>query len=275
MAGQYAAEKGLTAAAQGAQSRTVLNSDMVAPFGTRWAANWLRWGLWILFLGVGFHGAQLIILTLHGMLLQAIAIFVTGVIGYVFTGFLLGAVVALVATSLPRIAILPTSVLGGILRTGVIGFIIGIATSGTGIVQYMISHPSSDESSRAANTEIDQAFTSLQSCKGDIHNVFVTRGQNSQAVHLAYSDCDTAATGFAAMEHSKQYAALGARQRDELSFSEAYALFGRAGAEMRIGDLVASRTDFADSRSRLTLIIQHDEDSAITSKAQTLLDNIP
>lgn len=94
-------------------------------FGGRYLDNWLRWGLWILFLGVGFHGGELVALILHNDLATGLFMFVTGVIGYLVGGAILGALVAVIPTSFPGLRIFPTTIPMGMLRVFVIGFALG------------------------------------------------------------------------------------------------------------------------------------------------------
>ena len=103
------------------------------PFGKRFAANWLRWFVWLIFLGIGLYASQLIVLALHGAIAAGIVIFVTGVLGYIIGGIVIGALVALIAAAVPTLRIFPTTLAWGILRVVVIGSLLGLLANNTAL----------------------------------------------------------------------------------------------------------------------------------------------
>lgn len=67
-------------------------------FGNRFGEQLLRWWAWILAIGVGFQGGELLASPFFGLraIEYATITFVTGVIGYVIFGAVIGAVIALI-----------------------------------------------------------------------------------------------------------------------------------------------------------------------------------
>jgi uncharacterized membrane protein YagU involved in acid resistance len=94
--------------------------------GGRFARNWKRWYLWILFLGVGYHVGRLIAMGAHGKVLEGVAVFITGVASYVVFSLVFALVPAAVAAYAPRLRIFPTSIAGGIVRAVIAGLIVGV-----------------------------------------------------------------------------------------------------------------------------------------------------
>jgi hypothetical protein len=65
----------------------------------------------------------------RGHVEEGVIMLVTGVLGYVILGVFLAAVIAMIAAAFPKIRLLPTTVLGGVLRTITVGLILGLATA--------------------------------------------------------------------------------------------------------------------------------------------------
>jgi hypothetical protein len=88
--------------------------------------NWLRWFLWITAFGAGYHGGQMVMITMHGHFDMGVVIFTTGVMGYAIAGVILGAVIALLVTLVPKLRIAPTTLAMGAIRIVIIGLALGI-----------------------------------------------------------------------------------------------------------------------------------------------------
>lgn len=95
-------------------------------FGQRFLTNLVRWYVWVVLLGTGYHTGQLAVIATHGLLARGLVIFATGVAGYIMIGIAPAAIIACLASALPRLRILPTSLKMGALRAFLVGILLGI-----------------------------------------------------------------------------------------------------------------------------------------------------
>lgn len=140
-----------------------MRDPLTSNFGSRFASNWVSWALWIVALGVGYHGTQFIVLTLHGMFAEGAVILITGIIGYLIVGAALGVVIGLPTAALAALSIKGRSVGVGVLTAVAAGVLFGVLDANSGTVKYMLSHASPSLPSPAGlSTAADDRTTCLQ-----------------------------------------------------------------------------------------------------------------
>jgi hypothetical protein len=128
-------------------------SDPALPAKRPFLANWLRWFLWIIVFGIGYHGGQLVMIAAHGRPDMGAVIFISGVMGYAIVGVILGAILALLVTMLPQVRLFPTTLAIGSIRVFLLALAFGIlsafATPLPGMSQQSNTAPQANSSSAA------------------------------------------------------------------------------------------------------------------------------
>ena len=124
-----------------------------ASFIQRFGSNLLRWYLWIVALGVGYHTGQFVVLAIKGAPDRGLVIFLTGAAGYVLLAVVPGAAIALLSAALPSLKIFPTTLATGALRSLVIGFVTGIVSIYSNPSMYLPAAAASDSSTIPCNAE--------------------------------------------------------------------------------------------------------------------------
>lgn len=101
-------------------------TEIQPTFWKRFSHNLLRWFVWIAIFETGYYVGQSLMIAIHGLLGRALLMFMTGVAAAVMFAIIPAAIIACIASALPRLRLLPTNLWMGACRALLVGLIFGV-----------------------------------------------------------------------------------------------------------------------------------------------------